>query len=195
MLEEALEILKETPNRSSSIETNGQLGLACLMTGQDGKALEYANRALEMATGISPTVYSMDVGYAAIADVYFELWERALQNPDGAADSARLRSLAEKAIKLLRAFKNVFPIGQPSLLYYQGWYDWLNGSRPQAVKSWNLGLEAARKYRMRYEEGLLHLKLGSALSNREHYDRAAHIFGEMDAIPMLRRARELADRK
>lgn len=195
MLEDALKILEETPNRASSIETNAQLGLAYLMTGQDGKALEYVNRALEMATGISPTVYSMDVGYAAIADVYFELWERALQNPDGTADTVRLRSLAEKAIKLLRAFKNIFPIGQPSLLYYQGWYDWLNGRRPGAVRSWNLGLEAARKYRMRYEEGLIHLKLGMALADREHFDRAIRIFGEMDAVPMLRRARELADRK
>lgn len=195
MLEEALEILEETPNRSSSIETNAQLGLAYLMIGQDGKALDYVNLALEMATGISPTVYSMDVGYAAIADVYFELWERALQNPDGTADSVRLKSLAEKAIKLLRAFKNVFPIGQPSLLYYQGWYHWLNGRRPQAVRAWNLGLEAARKYRMRYEEGLLHLKLGAAQADREHFDQAVRIFGEMDAVPMLRRARELADRK
>lgn len=195
MLEEALRILDETPNRSSSIETNGQLGLAYLLIGRDGKALDHANRALEMATGISPTVYSMDVGYAAIADVYFEFWERALQNPDGTADSARWKSLAEKAIKLLRAFKKVFPIGEPSLLYYQGWYDWLGGRRPQAVRSWNLGLEAARKYRMRYEEGLLHLKLGAAQAGREHFDEAVRIFGEMDAVPLLRRARELADRK
>jgi tetratricopeptide (TPR) repeat protein len=200
MLEEALKILEETPNRSSSIETNGQLGLAYLMTGQDGRALEYANRALEMAMGISPTVYSLDVGYAAIADVYFTLWEKALQNPNGTAEPAKFRSLAEKAIKLLRVFKNVFPIGQPSLLYYQGWYEWLNGKRPQAVRSWNLGLEAAQKFRMRYEEGLIHMKLGGALAEnavlrREHYDRAVRIFGEMDAIPMLRRTRELEDLK
>jgi hypothetical protein len=81
-----------------------------------------------MATGISPTVYSMDVGYSAIADVYFELWEKALQNPDGTADRAKLKSFAEKAIKLLRAFKNVFPIGKPSLLYFMGWYEWRTGN-------------------------------------------------------------------
>jgi len=142
----------------------------------------------------------MDVGYAAIADVYFDLWERALHNPDGTADTVRLKSLAEKAIKLLRAFKNVFPIGQPSLLYFTGWYEWLNGKRPQAVKSWNLGLEAAQKFRMRYEEGLLHMKLGTAFEGdaglrKDHLDNAVVIFGAMDAIPMLRRAREISDRK
>ena len=195
MLEEALKILEETPNLSSAIETNAQLGLAYLMTGREEKALEFANRALDLATGISPTVYSMDVGYAAIAEVYFELWVRALQNPDGTADAVRLKYLAEKAIKLLRAFKKVFPIGQPSLSYFTGWYEWLNGRHQRALKSWNLGLEAAQKYRMRYEEGLIHMKLGAALGDRAHFGEAVRIFGDMDAIPMLRRTRELADRK
>ena len=200
MLEEALKILEATPNLSSSIETNAQLGLAYLMTGEDGKALDFANRALELATGISPTVYSMDVGYSAIADVYFELWEKALQSPDGTADSVRLKSLAEKAIKLLRTFKNIFPIGQPSLHYYMGWYEWLIGKHPQAVKSWRAGLEAAQKFRMRYEEGLIHMKLGMAYADhaelrKDHFDQAIRIFGEMDAIPMLRHVRELSDHK
>ena len=200
MLDEALKVLEETPNLSSSIETNGQLGLAYLRTGEDGRALEYANRALDLATGISPTVYSMDVGYSAIAEVYFTLWERALQSPDGKTDAVQLKSLAEKAIKLLRAFKNVFPIGQPSLFYFLGWYEWLNGKRPQAIKLWKDGLDSAQKYRMRYEEGLIHVKLGVALADdptlrMEHFDGAIRIFGEMDATPMLRQARELSDRR
>lgn len=200
MLEEALKILEDTPNLSSAIETNAQLGLAYLMVGQEGKALEYADIALEMATGISPTVYSMDVGYAAIADVYFELWEKALQNPDGKLNPAHLKSRVERALKLLRAFKNVFPIGGPSLFYYRGWYEWLNGKRSQAAKIWKDGLESARKLEMRYEEGLLRMKLGMAYSGdpdlrREHFDEAIRIFGAMDAVPMLRRVRELSDRK
>jgi hypothetical protein len=154
---------------------------------------------LDLAAGISPTVYSMDVGYAAIAEVFFDLWERSLQNPDGRADSVRLKALAEKAINLLRAFKNVFPIGQPSLLYFMGWYEALNGNHARAVKLWKDGLEAAQKFRMRFEEGLLHMKLGMALSEdadkqKAHFENAIRIFGEMDAIPMLRRTRELADR-
>jgi len=200
MLEEALRILEDTPNLASAIETNGQLALACLMTGQEGKALEVADKALGMATGISPTVYSMDVGYAAIAEVYFELWEKSLQKPDGKLDAAQLKSRAEGALKLLQAFKKGFPIGQPSLLYFMGWYEWLNGKRPKAAKLWRDGLESAKKFRMRHEEGLLRMKLGLAHSSdpslrREHFDEAIRIFGEMDAVPMLRRVRELSDRK
>jgi tetratricopeptide (TPR) repeat protein len=199
MLEEALKILEETPNLSSSIETNGQLALACLRTGQDEKALKLANKSLEMATGISPTVYSMNVGYAAIAEVYFELWEKALQNPDGKSDPAKYRFLAEKAIKLLRAFKNVFPIGEPELLYYQGWYEWLTGRHPQAVKTWNHTLDAAKKFNMRYEQGLAHMKLGAALAGdtvakKEHFENAIRIFDEMGALPNSKIAKELANR-
>jgi hypothetical protein len=53
---------------------------------------------------------------------------------------------------------------------------------------------------MLHEEGLLRMKLGMAHSGdpnlrREHFDEAIRIFGEMDAVPMLRRVRELSDRK
>jgi len=185
MLEEALKILEETPNLSSAIETNGQLALAYLRTGQHKKAIAFADKALGMATGISPTVYSMNVGYSAIADVYFELWEEALQNPDGKSDPAQYQTLAGKAIKLLRAFKSVFPIGEPELLYYQGWYEWLSGKHSQAEKTWNATLDAAQKFNMRYEQALTHIKLGIALtedaSKKEHLDSAIKLFNEMGA--------------
>jgi len=191
MLEEALNILEETPNRSSSIETYAQLGLAYLRAGQDEKALEFANKSLEMATGISPTVYSMNVGYAAVAEVYFELWEKALQNPDRKIGSAKYQSLAEKAIKLLRAFKGVFPIGEPELLYYQGWYQSLTGKHQQALTTWNNALDSAK-------QGLTHLKLGMALANadekKENFEKAIKIFEKMDAVPKLKLANELANR-
>ena len=200
LLQEALQLLDTLPNLASSINTNGQLALAYHRTGETEKALDFAGRVLDLAANLRPTVYSLDVGFAAISEVYFEMWETALQNPNGTTDTAKLKSLAEKAIKLLRAFKNVFPIGQPSLLYYLGWYEWLNGKSLQAVKLWKDGLKAAQKFGMRYEEGLIHMRLGVALANdaslrKEHFDEAIRIFGEMDAVPSLRKTRELADRR
>jgi tetratricopeptide (TPR) repeat protein len=195
MLEEALKILEETPNLSSSIETNGQLALAYFLNGQEDKALAYATLALEIAGGVSPTVYSMDVGYAGIADVFFGVWERSLRSSASSREVLRLKYFAEKSLKLLQAYKNVFPIGEPPLFYYRGWFEWLNGKQTQAVQWWKRGLESARKFRMKYEEGLCHLRLGEALSSKEHLEEAIRIFAEMDAIPMLRLARELADRR
>ena len=97
MLEEALQILEETPNLASSIETNGQIALAHLRLGQEEKALAYADKVLELGMDLSPTVYSMDLGFAAVADVYFELWEKALQNPDKKSEADKLRERCRKS--------------------------------------------------------------------------------------------------
>jgi hypothetical protein len=53
---------------------------------------------------------------------------------------------------------------------------------------------------MRHEEGLIHMRLGVAFANdeslrKDHFEKAISIFGEMDAVPYLRKTRELADRR
>ena len=193
MLEEALQILEEIPNLPSSINTNGQLALAYLRLGERDKALEYAGRVLKLAEGISPTVYSLDIGFAAVAEVYFDLLERALQSSDRKPDSDSLRSSAEKAMKLLRAFKSVFPIGEPYLLYYKGWYELLTGKSRGAITTWTKGLESAKKFSMLYEEGLIHFKLGTVLDDRaaklDHFQRALDIFESMGALHDLERVK------
>ncbi len=194
MLEEALQILEEIPNLASSINTNGQLALAHLRLGQSEQALAYASRVIDLAFDISPTVYSMDVGFAAVAEVYFELWERALHDPNRQMDADKYRLLAEKALKLLGAFRKVFPIGQPPSYYYQGWYEWLMGKREKAITSWRKGLEAAQKFNMPYEEGLIRVKLGTvikdnAVERKERFARAIQIFEKMGAVHELQTAK------
>jgi tetratricopeptide (TPR) repeat protein len=199
MLEEALQILQEIPNLASSINTNGQLGLAYLRLGKAEKALVYANKVLELAEDISPTVYSLDIGFAAIADVYFHLWEEALQNPHQNAGADQLRQIAEKALKLLRAFEKVFPIGQPVTPIYQGWYEWLTGKPDAAIRTLHKGLEAAQKFNMRYEEGLIRLRLalyeqGNLDAQKINLGWAIEIFEQMGAVHELRLAQEEARR-
>ena len=194
MLEEALQILEEIPNLASSINTNGELALAHLRLGQSEQALAYASRVIDLALDISPTVYSMDIGFAAVAEVYFELWERTLHDPNRQLDVDKYRLLAEKAIKLLRAFQKVFPIGQPPAYYYQGWYEWLRDRPQNAIKFWRKGLEAAQKFNMPYEEGLIRVKLGIALKGdfterKEVFTRAIQIFERMGAVHELRSAK------
>jgi len=191
LLEEALQILAEIPNLASSINTNAQLALAHHRLGNQQKALDYASEVLNLAANLSPTVYSLDVGFSAVAEVYFDMWESALQSADRGVASDQLRLSAEKAIKLLSAFKRVFPIGQPYLAYYQGWHAWLIGKPDAALRSWNKGLEAAQKFNLLYEEGLIRLKLGSCLEGdlqlrRIHFERAIQIFEKMGAIRELR---------
>lgn len=197
MLEEALQILEKLPNLASSINTNGQLALAHLRLGQHGQALAYAGVVLELAVDISPTVYSMDLGFAAAADVYFELWEKALQDSTRQVDADRYELLAERALKLLRAFQKVFPIGQAVTPYYQGWYEWLTDNPQAAIRTWNKGLEAAKKFNMPYQEGLMRVRLGASLKDsvdmrREHLERAIQIFEKMGAVRELELARSEA---
>lgn len=194
MLEEALQILEEIPNLASSINTNGQLALAHLRLGQSERALAYAGRVIDLAYDISPTVYSMGIGFAAVSEVYFELWERTLRDPNRRWDADRHRLLAEKALKLLRSFQRVFPIGQPSAYYYQGRYEWLRGQPQKAISSWRKGLEAAQKFNMPYEEGLIRVKLGTILKDntverKERFARAIQIFEKMGAVHELRSAK------
>jgi tetratricopeptide (TPR) repeat protein len=199
MLEEALRILEETPNLASSIETNGQIALAHLRLGQEEKALAYAEKVLKLSEKLSPTVYSMDIGFSGVADVYFELWESALQDPAQKTDSENLKQLADRAVKLLVAFQKVFPIGQAVTPIYRGWYEWLTGKPEEAVKSWRRGLDAALKFNMAYEEGLIRLKLamysqGNLDARKRNLWRAMEIFEEMGALNELRLAQEEAQK-
>lgn len=194
MLEEALQILEEIPNRASSINANAQLALAYLRLDDTKKALRSADKVLELSEGISPTVYALLMGFAAVAEVYFTLWDSALHPPiqpgsgqAGRLDSDTLKSSAGKALTLLRAFRKVFPIGQPYLAYYQGWYESLTGKPQHAMKTWQKGLEAAQKFDLLYEEGLIRLKLARWNDDRGvHVKRAIQIFETMGAARELK---------
>jgi class 3 adenylate cyclase/tetratricopeptide (TPR) repeat protein len=193
MLEDALQILSELPNMASLISIYGQLALAHLHLEQDEKALEYADKVLELAANIAPTVYSLDIGFSAVSQVYFSMWEKARREPRPGSSLDGYQSSAEKALGLLRSFRKVFPIGQAYAHYYQGWYYELDGKPQQAVKSWQMGLEAAQKFKLLYEEGLLRARLSAHLRDdpercREHRERAVQIFTQMGAVHELRMA-------
>ena len=196
MLEEALQILDEIPNIPSSINTNGTIALAHLRLGHSDQALQYAGKVLNLAENLSPTVYSLDLGFSAVAEVYFHLWEQTLHDSSRKLKPEGLPSSALKAIKLVRSFEKVFPIGQPHTPYYQGWYEWLAGDKHKAVRLWNKSLEAAQKFRLPYEEALARLKLGMAETEPNlraaHLQRAIEIFESMKAPYELGRAKELA---
>ncbi|MGZ9165334.1 MAG: AAA family ATPase, partial [Anaerolineales bacterium] len=199
MLEEALQILEELPNLASSINTYGQLALAYLRLGQDEKAVTHADKVLDLAANRSPTVYSMDIGFAAAADVYFELWEKSLQDPGRHLDADKYKLSAQKAMKLLRAFQKVFPIGESVTSYYQGWHDWLSGNYEKAIKSLHKGLEAAQKFNMPYEEGLIRVRLALYAQDipdtrKKHVWRAIEIFEKMGAAHELELAQKEAQK-
>ncbi|HEX2998017.1 MAG TPA: AAA family ATPase [Anaerolineales bacterium] len=191
MLKEELQILEELPNLASLINTHGQLALAHLRLGKHDEAVLHADKVIELAASKSPTVYSMGIGFCAAAEVYFELWQRAIQKSKDGLDIAQHKLYAEKALSLLRSFQKVFPIGQAGACYYQGWHEELTSKTTMAVRTWNKGLEAAQKFNLLYEEGLIRVKLSASLREnpdlcREHLERAIQIFERMGAAHDLR---------
>jgi hypothetical protein len=145
-------------------------------------------------------VYSTNIGFSAVADIYFELWERTLQDPTKAADVDQWKQLAAKSLKLMNGFEKVFPIGRSCTPLYRGWYEWLTGKPEAAIQSWNKGLEAAQKLNMPYEEGLLRLKLGTHLHSDtdarvKHLERARQLFETMGAVRETALATEVLRQK
>jgi len=196
MFEEALQILEEIPNRAASINVNGQLALAYQRLGEKEKALFHANETLKLAEGSSPTNYALELGFAALAEMCFTFWE--VQHASGKPDSEQLKSYAERALKLLRVYKNVFPIGQAYFLHYQGLHEFLTGKHDAALKSWIKGLEAAQKFDLLHEEGLIRVRLGAVESDptkrADHFKRAIAIFETMGAVHGLLIAKEAAQK-
>ncbi|MGE5461777.1 MAG: hypothetical protein ACM3PS_00380, partial [Syntrophothermus sp.] len=71
------------------------------------------------------------------------------------------------------------------------------GKHQKAIRIWQMGLDAATKYRVLYEDGLLRVRLGSALRNVPaeqllHFECAAQIFSSMGAARDLETTRSLA---
>jgi class 3 adenylate cyclase/tetratricopeptide (TPR) repeat protein len=196
LFEEALQILEKLPNRSSSINAYAQLALAYQRLGWHDKSLAYGAESLTLAEGISPTNYSLLIGFSALAEVYFGYWDSL--RASGKPDTDQFIISAEKALQLLRAYKNVFPIGQACWLYYKGWYEALTGTPESALKTWRTGLTAAEKYDQPFEEALLRMKLGISDSDpstrADHFDRAISHLETMAALHELRLAREQAKR-
>ena len=196
MLEEALQILEKIPNRASSINTNAQLALALLKTGDTRKAKLHAAESLRLARGSSPTNYAMLIGFSAATEVYFTLWDETLRSRDGMFDAADLRTSAEEALTLLHSYKNVFPIGQAYFGYYKGWRESLTAKPTAAMKSWYKALEAAGKFHLKYEAGILRVKLAQGLekdpaARAEHLARARQLFETMGAVRELESVRRL----
>jgi len=194
MFEDALQILDELPNRASSINAHALLALAYHRLGNKEQALANITETLKLAEGTSPTNYALQMGFAALAEVCFSMWDA--QQKLGVGDAGQFKTLAERALKVLRTYKGVFPIGQAYTWYYQGWYESLTGKKDTAIKSWQKGLEAALKFKQIHEEGLIRVRLGiletDATARSEHLKRAISIFEAMGASHELQQAKEIA---
>jgi hypothetical protein len=95
------------------------------------------------------------------------------------------------AVKKLRAFSKVFPIGRPAAHRYAGRVDEQAGNPDAAVKEWEQGIEIAVELKMPYEEGRLRLDLGRVKSGEKaHLESALALFEATGAAHFAELTRE-----
>ena len=105
--------------------------------------------------------------------------------------------MADEAVKNMRSFARLFPIGQPSAWRYQGLYHWVNGKSTQAHKAWRKSLEQAESLSMPYDLAFAQFEIGRHMTGQSnpatdadrqaHLEEARSIFAELNAASDLAR--------
>jgi len=138
----------------------------------------------------SPTFYSQLEGYAGPAHAYLGCWQMA----SDASEAKVLSKQALAACRKLRKFAGIFPVARPRSMRLEGMYKWLSGNRRGAIRTWEAGIELARRLGMRYEEALTHLELLRRLEPGAA-SRPVHLAQAGSLLRQLPAAYELAELK
>ncbi|MFN8458085.1 MAG: adenylate/guanylate cyclase domain-containing protein [Anaerolineae bacterium] len=173
------------------IDLHGLLALVFLRLDEPEKALAAAETACQLIHKTPPTSFLSLPGYAAVVETYVSLREPSSPAPLLLCPPAHVK----QALKGLRNFTRVFPIGRPRLYLWQGVYEWSLGHRKQGLDLWRKSLESAAQLGMPYSAGLTHYEMGRRLpptdpARREHLARAADIFNRLGAAYDAERAQQ-----
>ncbi len=178
------------------IAAYGFLALAHAHQGDLHRARERADKALGMIAKKTPLAYYTQSPIAAVAEVYLMLYQQTPASEIAARKE--LGQLVEKAVKSVKAFGEIFPLGRPSSLLWQGHLREVHGDLRGARASWERASAEARRLRRPYEEAQAELALGRAGAEesrrRAHLLRALSLFQGMGAEPDVRLTRAQLDR-
>ncbi|NOH01555.1 MAG: hypothetical protein HND47_06095 [Chloroflexi bacterium] len=106
-------------------------------------------------------------------EVFLSAWEK---------EGNKHRAAAKKACKAIAKFAGVFPLGQPRLKLFQGWFHWLDGNPEKARLHWEEALKEAERLNMPYEQARALLYLGK------------HVLSGEEKAGVLNRSLELLNR-
>jgi tetratricopeptide (TPR) repeat protein len=153
--------------------------VAQVRLGRNAEAMESGSQALALLSG-PPTSFSALPVLAGLAGMYLNLWER---NPQGV--NPAVLSATQKAVKALRDYSRVFPIGWPYAHVMQGWSDWLTGTHDSARKQWIRAMDSAEALDMPYPLARSYYEIGKhagSFTDRQRYLLLARsLFAELSA--------------
>jgi serine/threonine protein kinase len=170
----------------------GPLALSLLRSGDLTRARAIADRCAEwIEKGNAPIFYNV-FAYAAVAEVYFELWKRA---PD--QERAALLSAGRTAVRRLGSIARAMPIAAPRAELWRGMERLYNGAKThRAARCFLKSAERADRLGMPYDRALALAALGehasaTAADARERLAEAASLFRSAGAIYDLGRVERL----
>jgi len=186
-LELALNYYDPNPDSSLRLGACGDLAAARWRNDEPELARSLADEAARLIAklGSSTRVFFNLPGYAAVAEVYLGLWEKA--------DPSITRAQVQTACRALHTFAQTFPIGKPAAWLYQGLSEWLNGQPARARANWKKSLAFAEHLQMPYEQGQAHYEIGrhaTGDARRQHLAQAIEIFERLGLGYHLQLARE-----
>lgn len=175
------------------IKTEGVAGFAALAMNDDPAAVAAADAALRLTKGRRATYFAAFYGYMGPAEVCLSEWEAEVA---AHGVTAATQKRADDALKALKAFAGVFPIGRPRLHILVGRRHWLLGHKNDAVRSWRRAADLAQQLSMPFEVALAELEIGrhaaTGTDEREaHLQHALELFNSLGAAPRAETARTL----
>jgi len=119
---------------------------------------------LEVISTSDPTIVYKLEAYAAPAEVWVTLWQRAARRADlTAVPGADWQARTTAACEQLRRFAKVIRIARPRYWLWRGLAYHLSGQAALARRYLRRGVATARQLEMRYEEALAGMHLGFLL--------------------------------
>jgi tetratricopeptide (TPR) repeat protein len=194
--ESALALFEVNRDRISEIMVHGVLAVTRLRENDLANATLAADATLKKIRALDrPNSYLMLEGYSGVVEVY-------LAKHQAESDPAKKKAFfatARSALKVMKTYARVFPIGKPRYELWLGQAALLSGSNERALKHWHSALEWAERLEMLYEQGLAHWTLAqhSPKANEQptHAGRALELFTQTEAQHDRRLVEELLAHK
>ena len=131
--------------------------------------------ALVQAQERAPTQFASVDAFGATADIIMQLL---------AAGDRRMAPLAERAVRRLRKYADIFPIARPLARLHEGQLLALNGRMAAARKRWLLGVQQAHALGMPWDEARLHAALAASGAAGLHAADAQRLLASIGAGPL-----------
>jgi eukaryotic-like serine/threonine-protein kinase len=158
LLERALQISAGyTGAATLRIMNHGVLAKAYLYRRDWAQGQHYADETAALLSKESLSTLVMFNGYTGILEVYLAMLERSDLTE---REKERLVGEIAKWLKAFKRYAKTYAFARSRLMLHTGTYEWLTGKQSDARKSWQKALEYTQKYRIPFDEALIHYEIG-----------------------------------